>query len=980
LQLKNFLSLFITALVALPLAHAQATFGDVVRLGTTPSDIVLDESRTRLYLVNSSANSVQVWDYTQQTMLGSITVGTRPLGAAMSMDNSLLYVTNHDSSTLSVISLAAGYGAVTNTVALPAQPEGVAVGLDGRAVISTDGSSTASTVNTLLIFDGTQAVSQQVLAVPFPPAAVTPPSLNSPTFPKPTTQFNGKLQTTPDGRYIIGVSSITNNTATVVYQYEVDSGTILQSRTVTGQSSIMAMAPDGASFMAGFTLYGTASLNVIAQQSTANAPFQMTGTFSTVANVGGSAFTADGKTLYSAFNNTSTTQPPLLLVSDPHTLAISLGIYLPESVLSKIVITADGTQAWALSSSGMIHLPLGNLYTYPILMPQSTTVFLAQDNCNPGVAQGTLNINNIGGGTLTFAVPQTLATAIVATASSGLAPSTITFTMDPGRSSVVRTAGTNLYTGGGGTTATATNTGTALAVNLISPNAINVPNTIQVYMNFRDSTQRGQIYPVPVVPNPAPAVPELAAQGLQDIVLDPARNLIYITNAGYNRIEVFDTVNRVFLTPITVGQLPHQMAMGLDGNTLYVANTGGESISIVDLTQQLVTGSITFPPIPRLGDATVNSVQTMAMGLSGLQFVMLQPTTATQTTISGTLWEVIGNNAVPRTGTTVTGVTAAGAQTPLSTANEASMIASADGTSILLLGGTGTTYLYNALTDSYTTSANVFGGGTIFGYYGPVGAASDANFLLADGLVMNNSLTAIGGATQPGAVSMTPPGMGGIGGVTVSSTGLRNVASVAPIDENDFARLTTPVRTNLTTTITDDTHTTLQVVNVLTGAITATFRVPENPPVSVFGTTRQPMPPRQMVVDSQGTAYAITLSGLSVIPLTPSSAGTTPALSSSQPIINSVDGTTNFQPGSFVTINGSSLASPAIANALPAPTVLGGSCVVMNDVAIPLLQTASGQIAGQIPSTMRPGEVVMQVRSLATAQTSSPVVVTVHTP
>jgi YVTN family beta-propeller protein len=965
--------LFVASLVG-GLAQAQATFGDVVRLGTTPSDIVLDESRSRVYLINSAANTVQVWDYSQQTLLGSITVGARPLGAAMSMDNEYLYVTNHDSSSLSVISLAQGFGAVISTVALPAQPEGVAVGADGRAVISTDGSSTTSTVNTLLIFDGTQSPAQQVLAVQFPPAPVTPPSLNAPAFPRPTTQFNGKLQTTPDGKYIIGVSSITNNSATVVYQYEVDSGTILQSRTVTGQSSIMAMAPDGASFMAGFTLYGTASLNVIAQQNIANAPFPMTGAFSTTTNLGGSVFTADGKTLYSAFNNstTATTSSSTLLVSDPHTLAITLGINLPESVLSKIVITADGTQAWALSSSGMIHLPLGNLYTYPILMPQSTTVFLAQDNCNPGVAQGTLNINNIGGGTLTFAVPQSLATAIVATASSGLAPSTITFTMDPGRSSVVRTAGTNLYTGAGiGTVAT--NTGTALAVNLTSPNAINIPNTVRVFMNFRDSTQRGQIYPVPTVPNSA-------TEGLQDIVLDQTRNLVYITNSGYNRIEVFDIINRVFLTPITVGQLPHQMAMGLDGNTLYVANTGGESISIIDLTQQIVTGSITFPPIPRLGNANVNSVHTMAMGLSGLQFVMLQPTTPTQTTISGTLWEVIGNNAVPRTGTTVTGVTAAGAQTPLSTANQSSMIASADGSSILLLGGTGTAYLYNALTDSYATSANEFGGSNILGYYGPLGAASDANFLLADGLVMNNSLTPIGGNTEPGSVTFVPPTPGGGGGITVSSTGSRNVAAVAAVDENDFARLTTPVRTNLTTTITGDTHTTLEVVNVLTGATTSTFRVPENPPVSVFGNVRQSTPPRQMVVDSQGTAYAITLSGLSVIPLTPSTAATTPTLATTQPIVNSVDGTTIFKPGSFVTINGSNLASAAIANALPAPTVLGGSCVVMNDVAIPLLQTAGGQIAGQIPSTMRPGEVVMQVRSLATAQNSSPVVVTIHTP
>jgi YVTN family beta-propeller protein len=950
----------------------------VVRLGTTPSDIVLDESRQRLYLVNASANRVDVWDYSKQTMLGSIAVGTRPLAAAMSMDNTRLYVTNHDSSTLSVISLAAsGIGGVINTVGLPAAPEGVAIGLDGRAVISTDGTGATSTVNTLLVFDGTQSASQQVLAVQFPPVAVTPPSLTAPTFPRPTTQFNGKLQTTPDGRYIIGVSSINNLASTVVYQYEVDSGTILQSRTVTGQSSIMAMAPDGASFMAGFTLYGTANLNVMAQQSIANAPFPMTGAFSTVSNLGGSVFSADGTTLYSAFNNSATTaiSASTLLISDPRTLAITLGINLPESVLSKIVITNDGTQAWALSSSGMIHLPLGNLYTYPILMPQSTTVFLAQDSCNPGVAQGVLNINNIGGGTLTFAVPQNLATAIVATATSGLAPSAVTFTMDPGRSSVIRTPGTNLYTMAGGTGAT--NNGTALAVNLISPNAINIPNTIRVFMNYRDSTQRGQIYPVPTVPNP-PITNPVVSEGLQDIVLDQARSLIYITNSGYNRIEVFDTVNRVFLAPIPVGQLPHQMAMGLDGSTLYVANTGGESIAIVDLNQQLVTGAINFPPIPRLGNANVNSVHTMAMGISGLQFVMLQPTTPTQATISGTLWEVIGNNAVPRVGTSVTGVSSTGAQSLLPTANQSSMIASADGTSILLLGGNGTTYLYNALTDSYTSSAASLVSQTI-GYYGPAGAASDANFLLADGLVMNNSLTQIGGAASPGSISFVPPGPGGVGGVSVSSTGLRNVASLAPIDENNFARLTTAVRTNLTTATTADSHTTLEVVNVVTGAITSTFRVPENPVVTVF-TARQPTPPRQMVVDSNGTAYAITLSGLSVIPLTPSTAATTPALDPAQPILNSADGSKTFQPGSFVTINGSSLASGAIASALPPPTVLGGSCVVMNGVAIPLLQTSSGQISAQIPSTMRAGEVVMQVRSLATAQSSAPVVVAIQKP
>ena len=49
------------------------------------------------------------------------------------------------------------------------------------------------------------------------------------------------------------------------------------------------------------------------------------------------------------------------------------------------------------------------------------------------------------------------------------------------------------------------------------------------------------------------------------------------------------------LMAIKVGQLPHAMALGPDGVTLYVANTGGESISIVNLDKAVQTGQIVFP-------------------------------------------------------------------------------------------------------------------------------------------------------------------------------------------------------------------------------------------------------------------------------------------------------------------------------------------------------------------------------------------------
>ena len=77
-------------------------------------------------------------------------------------------------------------------------------------------------------------------------------------------------------------------------------------------------------------------------------------------------------------------------------------------------------------------------------------------------------------------------------------------------------------------------------------------------------------------------------------------------------------------------------------------------------------------------------------------------------------------------------------------------------------------------------------------------------------------------------------------------------------------------------------------------------------------------------------------------------------------------------------LNGLRLANAATATSIPAPTVLGGSCVVMNELPLPLIQTSDGQISAQIPENLPPGPAVVQVRSLLRAEQSDPVVVTIR--
>jgi hypothetical protein len=952
-----------------PALHAQqavsATFGDVIQLtGGTPSDIVLDELRHQLYLVSNTTSQVLVFDYTANQVVARIPTGRTPLAGAMSMDGNFLYVTaSGPPSALYAIDLTSNRMAYSQT--LPSTPQGVETGIDGRVLVAMAGTGVTSGVpqKTLQVFD---PVAKTLTDVAVPALTTTLAPIPAQATGRPVTTFPGKLLRTPDGSFIVGVITPTN-ASTYIFVYEVASGVILRNRTTAGQSTVISMAPDGSRFMAGFTMYDTATLAVVAQQNNANAPFTFTSAVNTTQNVGGSIFSPDGATLYSAFNTAASTNPPspslssTLLVNDSTNLGIRLGIKLPESIVAKIAMTSDGADAWGLSDSGLIHMPLGKLYDYPILVPETTMVFLAMDDCNRGVASGTLKINNVGKGRLTYTVAASPSAALVYTQSSGLAPSTIAFSMEPGRSGVVRQPGTNIWTGAG------TQQGTPINLTLSSPDAINIPNTIRIYMNYRLSDQRGVIYPVPTTLNNSPggtAGNTSGNEGLQDILLDEARGLVYLTNSGFNRIEVFDLKKQRFVNPIPTGQLPHQMAMGSDGKTLYVGNTGGESIGIIDLDSQQVVDGVVFPPVQRSSTAAPIYPRSLAMGYFGLQFLMS----------NGTLWKVSGNQALPRPAdpNLIVPVTLTGCP-------NCGMIATPGNDFILTFSGNGTAYVYDATQDAYVTDRLLIPA-PITGYYGVLGAGPGGAYYLVNGLIVNPSLTTIGGSASPGTTGTTPGAPGAPPVVSIINTGNRNVAAVAPLDANRFLRLTTPVRQNITTVTKDDARTTLEIVNLQTGSDTLAGVVPENPVVNVFGTTRFNTNPRMMAVNSAGTtAYMITLSGLSVVSLTPTGTDTRPVINTGATgIVNSADGTPNFKPGSFITISGKNLADAAAASTIPPPTVLGGSCVTFGDIAVPLLITSSGQIQAQVPDTLPAGTHVVEVRSLGTAQDSDPVVVTVR--
>ena len=347
----------------------------------------------------------------------------------------------------------------------------------------------------------------------------------------------------------------------------------------------------------------------------------------------------------------------------------------------------------------------------------------------------------------------------------------------------------------------------------------------------------------------------------------------------------------------------------------------------MNLVSGQVSGTVKFPPIPRSGASNPISPQAIANGVFGLQIIKSD----------GSQWKVVGEEATVRPANSVTPALL------VTNGSVPKMAASQDGQSIIAISGNGTAYLYNGLVDTFTISNRPYSAANIQGYYGPLAAAPDGSYLLENGFIMNSSLALIGGSETPSA---TPAG-------PLSAN--RNVAAVASVDENRFVRITTPVKATITSVPSGDARPLLEVLDFRNNSISVVGPLAENPVFTAIGTTRMNVPPRHLVVDSTGTAYAITLSGLSVVPMTPSGASRPLLATGNSAIINATDGTRAMKPGSFILVNGSNLALPGTADQLPAPVILGGSCVTFSDTAVPLLQTASGRFRPKCLRTCPPG-------------------------
>jgi hypothetical protein len=82
----------------------------------------------------------------------------------------------------------------------------------------------------------------------------------------------------------------------------------------------------------------------------------------------------------------------------------------------------------------------------------------------------------------------------------------------------------------------------------------------------------------------------LAASSLAfaDVVINPASTLAYFTVPSENEVAVLNLATHKYAKPIPVGSDPHGIDITADGKTLYVADSGGQTISQVTIATSKV--------------------------------------------------------------------------------------------------------------------------------------------------------------------------------------------------------------------------------------------------------------------------------------------------------------------------------------------------------------------------------------------------------
>jgi uncharacterized protein (TIGR03437 family) len=908
-------------------AGRAGTFGTVVPIGGEAADLALDEPRGVLYVADFTASRIDVVSLSNNTIKTSINVPNQPSSISVSFDDHWLIIAHYGNNAapatptnmVSLLDLTNNYARQTFT--LSDTPLGVAFGLDGNALIVTASSFqlfNPTTGSIQLLQSITQVATN---AIPQPLASY-PPNFTQAT-----------MATSRDGLTIGGFGG---GTPYLVFRYAVATKSItaaFYTSSPPGGPRVVSLADNG-SLMSMAWWLADSNFNDVAEFLSPSGAL----------NIGSHVIDSSRNLVYaqvpstaagSSSGSSTTTSTPVLQILSSDNLTVQENLQLPENLTGRSVLTNNHNTMYAISTSGVTVLPVGNLNKYPRLSASNQDVVFRGNFCNRNSMTQTFTISDPGGNHTRFAITPS-SSGIAVSASSNTTPAVVTVAVDPN--------------------AFANQTGTvASSLTITSPDGtvIDTPQTLRVLVNSAQPAQRGLSIDIPGT--------------VVDLMTDPKRPAYYVARQDQNQVYVFNSQNNTQTATLRTCTKPTSMAITTDQQYLLVGCDGSHVMPIFDLDLLQQVGFISLPTdyvesVAVANNAILAYTRSAADGTYGIDQINMLYSTGSR---------------LPQLGVWANGTLA----------SQGILASSPNGANILYAGVDGGVMIYSAVAGTFVVSR-----GDYSNLAGSAAASNYNQYVVANHLLDSSGAPSVDLQTSGGF----PAGFAFVnqGGYFTSSaaiaqttgeTGQNAPGTIAQIDATtgNLLQPTPMVEAPLLnvqaglgnfpgqtcTTVTSDTQT-VQTCGSTTGGVTTltiTTCTGVGSGTQTCSTQIELGPPNATptglartigVLNDQSAIISLSTSGITVLPSTYAALVSLPLINN---VVSAADGVSAPAPGGLIEILGTQFSPTNLAtNEIPLPTALGNSCVTVNGQPVPLVFVSQGQINAQMPAQAE-GGVVVQV-------------------
>ena len=659
-----------------------ATFGTVVPIGGHASDIALDESRGLLYIANFTANRIEVMSTTDYSIHTSMNVAPQPGALAISADSKYLLIAHYGNITppdpsRNAVTLINLNDNTRQTFTTGDPPLGVAFLADGRGFIVTTTSLIAfdPVSGAMTVFANFASLGTQL---PVSPA----------TFPLQITKAS--VATNPDRTVLYALTDDTTNQGFIRMDIRPGGSGLIGFGIVAAPKPLprVSVSADGSRVIMGQYLLDNFANNL------AQFPNSVTST-----NTGGAAIDSKTGNIWAQIVAAAATSAgssagaasaaaapsPLLTLLDGENLLVQETFNLAENITGREVLSSDNGTLYAVSDSGVMVFPVGQLNQQRRLRASVSDVVARSTFCNRTVITQTITMTDPGGGNTDFVLSSNTPGVTISPA-VGFTPAQVQVRVDP--------------------TAFQNQNGT-LAVNIAvsSASAVDVPSPIRLLINNRNPDQRGTFFNVPGT--------------LTDLLADPVRNRFYVVQQDWDQVLVFDSTTYQQVAALKTSATPTQMAFTFDRKYLIIGHDNAQQAWVYDLDSLQRQTPIQFPAghyprsIAESGTSLLALVRNAAQGGPGV--------------IDRIDFPARRASQLPSLGIYTNSVSPAGVLAP-----------SPNGGSILLAQPDGNIMLYDSNADTFTVSRKDFK--ALAGAY----SASSYNAYVVGNNLLNASLVPSG--------------------------------------------------------------------------------------------------------------------------------------------------------------------------------------------------------------------------------------------